>query len=237
MYSVIVKKQFLEKHKMSEQQKQTSLWPVVFISAVILVAIVIWAVAKKQLAKSIQAEHQHQRNQKHSFEPSTESTDNVSQPKMNLSDIIRTARTWGPIYTSWYGKTAPGFTLTDITGKQHKLSDYRGKDVMIIFWATWCRPCLLEMPHLIALRNIISEDKLAMLAISKEYPALLKKFTENQTMNYTVFSSDTDAMSAPYSQVRSIPCSFFIDPEGRIKLATEGVLSLGDMKAIVQAEP
>jgi len=239
---------------MSEQQKQTNLWPVVFTSAVILVAVVIWAVVKKQPGRSaelsrnpenIQAEHQRQHNHEHLFEPLpseergeplTESTDNDSQPKMSLNDIVRYARAWGPIYTSWYGKTAPDFTLTDISGKQHKLSDYRGKNVMIIFWATWCRPCLIEMPHLIALRNIINEDKLAMLAISNEHSALVEKFVENKKMNYTAFSSDTRAMPFPFNRIRGIPCSFFIDPNGKIKLATEGTLSLGEMKAILQAD-
>jgi len=254
MYSVIIKlaprrgwlnKQSLERHKMSEQQKQSRLapprgrarlWPVVFTSAVILVAVVIWAVVKKQPAENIQAGHQHQHNHEHLFEPLTESSDDVNQPKMSLNDIVRYARAWGPIYTSWYGKTAPDFTLADISGKQHKLSDYRGKNVMIIFWATWCRPCLIEMPHLIALRNIIDEDKLAMLAISKEHPALVEKFVENKKMNYTVFSSDTRAMPSPFNRIRGIPCSFFIDPNGKIKLATEGTLSLGEMKAILQAD-
>lgn len=227
---------------MSEQQKQSRLAPprgrahLWAVSAIILAGVVIWAVVKKQPAKNIQTEHQHQHNHQHSFEPLSESTDNDSQPKMSLNDIVRYARAWGPIYTSWYGKTAPDFTLTDISGKQHKLSDYHGKNVMIIFWATWCRPCLIEMPHLIALRNTINEDKLAMLAISSENSALVKKFVENKKMNYTVFSSDTRAMPFPFNRIRGIPCSFFIDPKGKIKLATEGMLSLGEMKAILQAD-
>jgi len=153
-----------------------------------------------------------------------------------LGQIIKNARSWGPAYQSWLGKMAPDFTLTDITGKQHKLSDYRGKDVMIIFWATWCRPCLIEMPHLIALRNTIGEDKLAMLAISNERPALVENFAAQKKINYTVFSSDPRAMPAPFSRIKGIPCSFFIGPEGKIKLATEGLLSLGEMKAILQAD-
>ena len=254
MYSVIINKQSLERHKMSEQQKQSALWPAVTVSAIILAGVVIWAVVKKQpgcsveLSQSpenIQAEHQHQHNDEHLFEPLpsegrgeplTESSDDVNQPKMSLNDIVRYARAWRPIYTSWYGKTAPDFTLTDISGKQHKLSDYRGKNVMIIFWATWCLPCLIEMPHLIALRNIINEDKLAMLAISNENSALVKKFVENKKMNYPVFSSDTRAMPSPFNRIRGIPCSFFIDPRGKIKLATEGLLSLGEMRAILQAD-
>jgi len=213
---------------MSKQQKQTRFLLVVVIAAIILAAVIIWRVAIYKSASQTQTHHQ----QYHSYEHSFESGRLIA----TLNKIIRNARTWGPIYTSWYGKTAPDFTLTDTSGKQHKLSDYRGKNVMIIFWATWCRPCLIEMPHLIALRNIIDEDKLAMLAISNENSALVEKFVENKKMNYTVFSSDTRAMPSPFNRIRGIPCSFFIDPNGKIKLATEGTLSLGEMKAILQAD-
>ncbi len=218
---------------MSEQKKQTRLWPVLSVSVIILAAVVIWRATIFKPAPQTQTEHQHQHSP---FESSAESTGDVNQPKVSLSDVIKARRYWNPAYTSWYGKMAPDFTLTDITGKQHKLSDYRGKNVMIIFWATWCAPCLREIPHLIALRNTIGEDRLAMLAISNEYPALVKKLVANKKINYTVFSTDTFSMPTPFNTITYIPCSFFIDPDGKIKLATEGVLSLGSIKAILQAE-
>ena len=201
---------------------------VVVIAALILAAVVIWRVAIYKSAPQTQTQYQHQHSREHLFES--------NQISASLSKIIRAARTWQPAYSSWFGRMAPEFTLTDISGKQHKLSDYRGKNVMIIFWATWCLPCLIEMPHLIALRNIIDEDKLAMLAISNENSALVEKFVENKKMNYPVFSSDTRAMPSPFNRIRGIPCSFFIEPNGKIKLATEGMLSLGEMKAILQAD-
>ncbi|HUW18411.1 MAG TPA: TlpA disulfide reductase family protein [Sedimentisphaerales bacterium] len=165
----------------------------------------------------------------------------ASAPRLSLSDVIRAARGWGPIYQAWYGKPAPDFTLTDITGKQHKLSDYRGKNVMLVFWATWCRPCLIEIPHLIALQNVMGKDKLAILAVSYISPIntaeMVRSFVqENERINYTVFSTDDRTMPAPYNAIEGIPSSFFINPEGRIKLATSGLLTLGYMKAILQAE-
>ncbi|MHC4620027.1 MAG: peroxiredoxin family protein [Planctomycetota bacterium] len=174
-------------------------------------------------------------------EPTQTEPEPLNPPAPRLEDVIRSARTWGPVYQSWYGRRAPDFTLTDINGKQHKLSDYRGKDVMLVFWATWCRPCIIEIPHLIALRNVVGEDKLAILAVSYISPMntaeMVKNFVkENERINYTILPAETSGMPAPYDTVNSIPTSFFVDPQGRMKLATSGLLSLGYMKAILQAE-
>ncbi len=220
------------------------------VSAIILITVGILAMLRQQPSTQTQTKPRHDHNQPLLFEPPVDgsgesaktdeftrtNTEPTAGPKITLSDVIRTARRWAPAYKSWYGKTAPDFTLTDITGKQHKLSNYRGKDVMIIFWATWCVPCHMEVPHLIELRNTVSEDKLAILAISDEYPALVKRFAADRKINYTVISANMLAMPSPYNSIRAIPSSFFIDSEGKIKIATEGVLSLDAIKAILQAE-
>jgi thiol-disulfide isomerase/thioredoxin len=161
---------------------------------------------------------------------------------LNLNDVIRFRRGWDTTFTSWYGKMAPDFYLTDINGKRHRLSDYRGKDVMLVFWATWCGPCIMEMPSLIELRKTTDEDKLAMLAISyittmpPNTTDRVKSMVQQRKLNYTVISVDVSSLSAPYNQVSGIPCSIFVDPEGKIKLATVGVLPLDAIKAILQAE-
>jgi peroxiredoxin len=161
--------------------------------------------------------------------------------KPSLNDIIKRARGWAPAYFKWVGKEAPDFTVTDITGKTHRLSDYRGKTVMLIFWATWCRPCIMEIPHLIELRKTIGEDKLAMLAISfidfRNSPETVKRLVAaNPDINYTITATDRDTLPRPYNYIDSIPSSFFIAPDGRIKIATEGLIGLRDTKAIIEAE-
>jgi peroxiredoxin len=245
---------FQGKDKVFKRYSQLS-----FALAVIIAAALISPGCKKQpVAKEAVEQTQTEGNKKPSSSaPTVESPNNAValpqakpktditvgprvSPKTNLRDVIRAARTWAPAYSYSFGQKAPDFTLTDINGKQHKLSDYRGKDVLIIFWATWCGPCKTEFPHLITLRNHISEDKLAMLAISYTYPPetteKVKNFVEQNKINYTVFFTDAAAMPPLFSRVSSIPCSFFINPEGKIKLATEGLLSLDEIKAILQAE-
>lgn len=241
---------------MSKKNNQLSLRLIFIISTIIFAIILTLPGCKKQPVEQAHTEHNH--NKPPPSAPMVESplknvkpgTDFIASPKPSLKtspktslrDVIGAARTWGPAYSSSFGQKAPDFTLTDINGKEHKLSDYRGKNVMIIFWATWCGPCKAELPHLIALRNLIAEDKLAMLAISyistfpPETTEKVKAFVEQNKINYTVFSTDAGILPSPFNHISGIPCSFFIDSEGKIKLATEGLLSLGEIKAILQAE-
>ena len=218
---------------MLAQREKTVIWLAASISAIILTAVIILAVIDREPAEQGRIDYHHHEHSP--LKSRAENTATANHQKARLSDIIRSARSWKPIYRTWYGKTSPDFTLTDITGKKHKLSGYRGKDVLITFWATWCRPCLMEIPHLIELRNTISEDKLAMLAISNENFTLVKRFAASRAINYTILL-DAGYMPAPYNRIISIPTSFFINPEGKIKLATEGLLSLSEIKAILQVE-
>jgi peroxiredoxin len=167
-------------------------------------------------------------------------TEPLPTEKVSLKDVIEQAKGWSPSYTSWYGKPAPNFTVTDLAGKKHQLSDYRGKNVLIVFWTTWCPPCRLEIPHLIELRKTISEDEFAVLAISNEKRDLVKKVVDKVGINYTVLL-EKDDMSEPFGVMRifrttGIPCSFYIDPEGKIKLATSGLTTSREIKAILKAE-
>lgn len=159
------------------------------------------------------------------------------EPKASLQAIINGAsQRWDAIAKESWGTLAPDFTLTDLDGNSHKLSDYRGKDVVVVFWASWCSPCKLEVPHLKELRAGFPADKLAILSVTNEAAALAKTFVSEQGINYTVLLNP-GVLTSPYSEISQyVPSSIFIDPEGKIKLAARGVVPAADAKAIIQAQ-
>ncbi|MFH1717177.1 MAG: TlpA disulfide reductase family protein [Planctomycetota bacterium] len=149
---------------------------------------------------------------------------------------MRSRETWNPAFQGWYGKEVPDLAVTDIDGRQHRLSAYRGKDVLVVFWATWCPACNQEIPHLIELRKVLGEEQLVILAISNETAELLKHFAAARGINYAVATPGSGALPVPFSEVASIPTTFFIDRSGNVKFVAEGLISLEEAKAILRAE-
>lgn len=208
-------------------QKKTNkfIWSFILILGAVLIAGAIFVVFNKQTSENGYVEQ---------AEAATTVAADVADN--NLEGIIKSAKTWEAAFKPWYGKTAPEFTVTDIKGKEHSLSSYRGKNVLVVFWATWCPPCQREVPNLIELRKQISEDKLAIIAISNEDPGTVKAFVNDKGINYTVASVANNALPSPFSDVTSIPTTFYIDRNGKIKLITVGLVELNDTKAILKAE-
>ncbi len=207
-------------------------WPVYLIFLILIVAVV-WALKNQHSGSGLGAGDRVQPADVHMSQAQW-SKITQGEPR-SLEDIISARSNWNPMWKDWYGKAAPGLDLTDINGKVHKLSDYRGRNVLLIFWATWCGPCQVEVPHLIELRKRIGEDELAMLAISNEDPTTLQRYAETKGLNYTIIS-DRGPLPAPFGGVEGIPAGFVIDKQGNIKLATEGFVSLTEMVQILRAE-
>jgi peroxiredoxin len=157
------------------------------------------------------------------------------EPKASIQNIVKAAQTWNPSFEDWWGRPAPDFALTDIEGQAHNLSDYRGKEVIVEIWATWCPTCKLEVPHLKELRGAFDQNNLAILAVSNETPEILKAFVTEQGINYSVLLRSAD-LPAPLGEAEFIPTAFFVDREGKIKVAAVGVVPVSDAKAIIQAK-
>lgn len=112
---------------------------------------------------------------------------------------------------------APEFTLTDTTGKTHKLSDYKGKVVMVNFWAVWCLPCRKEMPSMQRAWEQVQDKDVMMLAVNwGDTPESIKKFTDSlPPMDFPLLVGGDEAMTKEWG-VRGLPTTYVINPEGQI---------------------
>lgn len=125
------------------------------------------------------------------------------------------------------GKLAPDFVLSDINGKQIKLSDYRGKTVLLNFWATWCPPCKAEMPHMEKLYNKYKKDGFEILAVnvttSEKNRNNVDQFIEDYGLTFTVPLDENGKVFQDYG-IMAYPTSFFIDSDGVIRKKVLGAV-------------
>jgi peroxiredoxin len=126
-------------------------------------------------------------------------------------------------FEDYYGKEAPDLTLDTTDGNVIKLSDLKGKRVMLDFFATWCGPCKKEIPHLIKLRETISPDELVLIGVSSESANTVRPFKQKMKINYPLVGTGYDVnLPEPFSGVTTIPTVFFIDANGVIESSLNG---------------
>jgi peroxiredoxin len=123
-------------------------------------------------------------------------------------------------------KAAPNFTLKDSNGATVKLADYKGKVVVLNFWATWCGPCKIEIPWFIDFEQSYKDRGFAVLGISMDDDGWesVKPYIEQRKINYRVMIG-TEELSTLYGSVDSLPTTFVIDREGRIAVVHVGLVS------------
>ena len=116
------------------------------------------------------------------------------------------------------GEAAPSFTLQDLNGKPVSLSDFKGKVVILDFWATWCAPCVIEIPHFIELYEQYKDQGFAMVGISldREGISVVKSFVRKYQINYPILMTDGQ-VDRVYGGITAIPTTFVIDSAGNIR--------------------
>ena len=124
--------------------------------------------------------------------------------------------------TPWSGGGAPSLELTAIDGRLHSLADYRGRVVLVNFWATWCAPCRAEMPSIERLRRSLAREPFAVLAVNvSEDESAVRAFADSVTMGFPLLL-DRDGQVTRAWRARALPMTFIVGPEGRIRYQAIG---------------
>ncbi len=128
-------------------------------------------------------------------------------------------------------REAPDFTRNDLEGNRLSLSSYRGKLVLLNFWATWCAPCLVEIPKFIAWQRAYGAAGLQIVGVSMDDTAApVKRAYAKYRLNYPVVMGDA-RLAERFGGVLGLPLSYLIDSEGRIVARYQGEFDLKQLEA------
>jgi thiol-disulfide isomerase/thioredoxin len=128
----------------------------------------------------------------------------------------------------WTGGRTPALVLKDLQGATHDLAHYRGKVVLVNFWATWCEPCRDEMPSMEQLKRKLAGRPFAVLAVNlAESESRINNFLVRFPLEFTVLLDRNSAVRRDWN-VKVLPTSFVIAPDGGIRYSVVGELDWGD---------
>ena len=125
--------------------------------------------------------------------------------------------------TSTHDRAAPEWQLKDLDGNPVKLSDFKGKVVILNFWATWCPPCRREIPTFVSLQKQYADKGLVIIGVSldEKGPDVVKPFVAKMGINYPVVMGDPK-IAADYGGIAVVPTTFLIDRNGKVAAEHEG---------------
>jgi len=155
-------------------------------------------------------------------------TEKAPLPRRHASDkITQKSSKPMPMQLQQVSFDTPDINLTDLEGRTHKLADYHGKIVLVSFWASWCRPCIEEMPSLVQLKNKYA-DKLEILAVNiGEDKKTISQFIQKMQINFPILL-DTNSHTVKAWKVFVYPSNYIVDGSGQIRYASTGALDWQD---------
>ncbi|MDA1312203.1 MAG: TlpA disulfide reductase family protein [Acidobacteria bacterium] len=137
--------------------------------------------------------------------------------------------------TSELPKPAADFTLKDAEGRDVKLSDYKGKVVLLNFWATWCGPCKIEMPWFVDFQRKYKDRGFSVIAVSLDDEGweVVRPFTDRFELNFPVVVGSNE-MADQYGGIAALPTTFIINKEGQIVISHMGLVGRGEYEEDIE---
>jgi thiol-disulfide isomerase/thioredoxin len=127
--------------------------------------------------------------------------------------------------------------FVDLDGKSVQISDYKGKWVVVNLWATWCPPCLTEIPDLIMFQEK-NKDSVVVLGVDYEDISVdkVKAFAESQMINYPIvrFPGKIDGRTTPFGPLRGLPTTYMVNPKGILVAARTGMVNDQQLEAFIE---
>ncbi len=127
---------------------------------------------------------------------------------------------------------AEDFTLTDASGKSHRLADYRGKWVIVNFWATWCPPCLEEIPDLVSIKETRRDVQIFGIAMEFQDAKQVLQFADGMFVNYPIVLGD-EKVAARIGKVAGLPTTFIYNPLGKLATRHVGKLTRSQIEQLI----
>ncbi len=146
-------------------------------------------------------------------------------------------RLLGVVMLLWAGAaSAQDFVFKDLQGKEQRLQDYRGKWVLVNFWATWCPPCLEEIPDLVSLHEAHKKADMVVIGValdsSKES---VVDFVAKKRVSYPVVVGDYD-QAAQVGEVEALPTSYLYDPTGELVSYQQGMVTRASVESYIKSK-
>ncbi len=132
------------------------------------------------------------------------------------------------------GDKAPDFSLVDLEGNSHKLSDYEGQGVFLNFWGTWCKPCAKEMPAMDRQYQAFSDEGVQVLAVNiAQSDFEVQSFADQYGLSFPIVIDKTKSVMTAYN-IRPLPTTILVNPEGEIQRVITGEMTEQDIEGFME---